>query len=70
MHDAEDIFFKFQSLLDGTAIFFILIALKIVPNGPIDNGWALLQVMAWHLTGDRPLSEPMLTQLTDTLMRH
>ena len=25
--------------------------------------------MAWHWTGDKPLSEPMLTQFTDAYMR-
>ena len=26
--------------------------------------------MAWRLIGDKPLSEPMLTQFTDAYMRH
>ena len=26
--------------------------------------------MAWHRTGDKPLPEPMLIQLTNTYMRH
>ena len=26
--------------------------------------------MAWHWTGDKPLSEPMMTQFNDTYMRH
>ena len=26
--------------------------------------------MAWHRIGDKPLSEPMLTQFTDVYMRH
>ena len=37
---------------------------------PIDNKWALVQVMAWRRIGDKPLHEPMLTQFTDTYMRH
>ena len=48
----------------------ILIQLKFVPKGPIDNNSALSQVMAWRRTGDKPLSEPMLTQFTDADMRH
>ena len=28
--------------------------------GPIDNIPALVQVMAWHQSGDKPLSEPMM----------
>ena len=39
----------------------IRISLKFVPSGPIDNRSALVQVMAWRRTGDKPLSE----QFTD-----
>ena len=45
-------------------------SLKFVPKGLIDNKQALIQVMAWCLTGDKPLPEPMLTQFTDAYMRH
>ena len=45
-------------------------SLKFVPYGPIDNRSALVQVMAWHRTGDKPLPEPMLTQFTDEYIRH
>ena len=45
---------------------FIKISLNFVPKGPIDNNPALVQIMAWHQIGDKPLSEPMLTQFTDT----
>ena len=38
----------------------IEISMKFVPKGPIDNNSALIQVMAWSRTGDKPLSEPML----------
>ena len=48
----------------------IKISLKFVPKGPIDNESALVQVMAWRRTGDKPLPEPMLTQFTDAYMRH
>ena len=30
-----------------------------VPKGQIDNKPALVQVMAWHRTGDKPLPESM-----------
>ena len=39
-------------------------------KGPNDNSLALVQVMAWHLTDNKTLPEPMLTQFTDTYMRH
>ena len=44
----------------------IQISLKFVPRRPIGNKPALVQVMAWCQTGDKPLPEPMLTQCTDT----
>ena len=37
------------------------ISLKFVPMVPIDNKVALIQLMTWHQTGNKPLSEPMLT---------
>ena len=52
--------------------FFIFtrLSLKFVPKGSIDKKTALVQVMAWRRTGDKPLPEPMLTQFTDAYMRH
>ena len=47
----------------------IEISLKFVPKGPIDNIPALVQIMAWHRPGAKPLSEPMMVRLP-TLMRH
>ena len=41
-------------------------SLKFVPKGPIDNMTALVQIMAWRRTGDKPISEPM----TVSLMMH
>ena len=43
----------------------IYISLKFVLRTPIENTPALVQVMAWRWTGNKPLSEPMLTQITD-----
>ena len=48
----------------------IRISLKFIPRDPIDNRPALVQVMAWRRTGDKPLPEPMLTQFIDAYMRH
>ena len=39
-------------------------------GGPIDNMSALVQIMAWRRSGDKPLSEQMPTQLSDAYMRH
>ena len=41
------------------------ISLKFIPKGPIDYKSALVQVVAWHRTGEKPLPESMLTQFTD-----
>ena len=46
----------------------IWISLKFVPR--IDDKPALVQVIAWRRTGDKPLPEPMLTQFTDAYMWH
>ena len=43
----------------------IPISLKLVPKSSIDNKPALVQIMAWRRTGDMPLPEPIMTQLTD-----
>ena len=47
--------------------FSILIRIspKFVPKGTIDNKLALVWVMPWDWTGNKPLPEPMLTQFTD-----
>ena len=51
-------------------VLSIRISLKFVPKGPMDDKSALVQVMAWHRPGDKPLSETMLTQPIDAYMRH
>ena len=39
----------------------IQISLKFVARSPIDYNQALVQIMAWHQTGAKPLSEPMMS---------
>ena len=56
--------------LNENVRIFIQISLKFVPMGSNDNKSALVQVMAWRRTGDKPLPEQMLTQFTDAYMRH
>ena len=48
----------------------IQISLKYVPRSPSDNKPALLQVMAWRRTSDKPLPGAMMTQFIDAYMRH
>ena len=41
----------------------IQISLKFVPKDQIDNISALVKIMTWSRTGDKPLSEPMMVRL-------
>ena len=43
--------------------FRLKLKLKFVPKGPINNIPALVQIMAWRRSGDKPLSEPMMVSL-------
>ena len=43
---------------------------KVFTWGPINNMPVLVQVVAWHRTGDKPLFEPTLTQFSDAIRRH
>ena len=45
-------------------IIYFKVSLKFVPKGPINNIPALVQIMAWRRSGDKPLSEPMMVSLT------
>ena len=49
--------------------FFFCISMKIslmfVPNSPTDSKSSLVHVMVWHLTGDKPMTEPMITLISD-----
>ena len=55
----------FKSIFNESVWISITISLKFVPKGPIDYKSALVQVMAWHRTGEKPLPESMLTKFTD-----
>ena len=57
--------------MDETLLCILIqISLKFVPKGLNDNKTALVQVMSWRRTGNKPLFEPMLTQFTDAYMWH
>ena len=60
----------FKSVFNESVCISITISLKFVPKGPIDFKSALVQVMIWHRTGEKPLPESMLTQFTDAYIRH
>ena len=60
-HFADDIF-KCIFLKENVWIL-IKISFKFVPKCPINNISSLVQMMAWHRSGYKPLSEPMMVSL-------
>ena len=54
--------------LNENVRILIKISLKLVPKCPINNIPALVQIMDWRRSGDKPLSEPMM--FTDAYIRH
>ena len=57
-HFPDDIFKRI--FLNQNVQIPINISLEFVPNGPINNIPALVQIMACRRRGDKPLSETML----------
>ena len=60
----------FKSIFNENIWISITISLKFIPKGPIDYKSALVRVVARHRTGEKPLPESMLIQLTDAYIRH
>ena len=60
-HFADDIFKCI--LLNENVWITIKNWLKFVPKGLINSIQALVQIMAWRRSGDKPLSEPMMYSL-------
>ena len=61
IHFANDIFKRI--FFNENVWIPIKISLKFVPKGPINKIPALVQIMAWRRSGDKPLSEPMVVSL-------
>ena len=57
-HFADDAFKPI--FLNENIRISIRISLKFVPEAPIKNIPALVQIIAWRRPGDKPLSEPMM----------
>ena len=57
-HFPDDIFKC--TFLNGNVRISIKISLKIVPESPINNIPALVPIMAWRRSGDKPLAEPIM----------
>ena len=60
----------FQIYLQWKCLIFNCNFTEVYPQGSIDYKSALVQVMAWHRTGEKPLPESMLTKFTDAYIRH
>ena len=60
----------FSFFMNDKYCILILLWLSFVPKGSINNISALVLVMAWRRTGDKPLPEQMVTHFTDSYMRH
>ena len=64
---ADDIFKC--NFVNENVVISIKISLNFIHKGAINNKSSLVHVMAWHRTGDKPLSELMIAQFTDAYMR-
>ena len=51
-------------------MIFIQMLLKVDGSGPTNNKFRYVPVMAWHQTGDEPLSELIIAYFMYTYMRH
>ena len=60
-HFADDSF-KYI-FLNGNAWIVIRISLKFIPKGQINNFPALVEIMVWRRSVDKPLSQPMMVNL-------
>ena len=60
-HFADDIFKRI--FFNENVWISIKISLGFVPKGPINNIPALVQIIAWHCSDNKPLSEPMMVSL-------
>ena len=60
-HFADNIFKRI--FFNENVWISIKISLKYVPMGPINNIPALVQIMAWRRSGDKPLSGPIMVRL-------
>ena len=68
-HRFTDDTFRYIFLNDKICTL-IKISLKCILRDPIENNPALVSMMTWRQTGDKPLSEPMLTRFLYAYMRH
>ena len=65
---AANFLMTFSNVLNENINISIKISLKFVPNDPINNIAASVQIMAWRRPGDKPLSEPIMAYSTYAYM--
>ena len=56
--------------LNKNHLIFIWISLEFIHYGPIGSMLTRVQEIAWHWTGNKPLPDTMITEITDTLWHH
>ena len=61
-HFADGIFTSI--FINENCCILIKFSLKYVRKDPMDNNPALVQIMAWRRSGDKPLSEPIMVDLS------
>ena len=66
-HLAEDIFNCI--FLNENVWISLKISLKFVLKVPVNNTPALIQIMAWRQSGDKPLCEPMMAEFNGICIR-
>ena len=59
-----------RTLYNENLLIFIQISSNFVPKDQINNDPALVDILAWWLSGDKPLSEPMVAHSTNAYMCH
>ena len=64
--------FQQMHLAEWKVCILIRISLKFVSNGPIDNKSALVQIMALHRSGNKPITwtKANTVEFVDAYMRH
>ena len=67
MADILQTFLKYIFVNENLCIFTQM-SLKCVRKDPVNKKLALVQIMAWHWTGDKPLPEPMMDQTSIDLL--
>ena len=60
--------FRCRRAIDSSSLIYV--SANFVFKDPISERSALVQVMAWHLSGIMPLPEPLLTKMSDAKWHH